>query len=130
LGAESDVDGRVQGADVRWITPLPLWTGILAGPIAWAVDLTSTYALVHWTCSSHRETALHAVPAAALAVVAGGAVLSVLALQQTRGAAPSDGGDPRQRARFMAVLGLTSCALFALTIVAGAIPQWVLDACR
>ena len=43
---------------------------------------------------------------------------------------PTDGGDPRQRARFMAILGLTSCALFALAIVAGAIPRWVLDACQ
>ena len=25
--------------DERWLSPLPLWTGILAGPIAWAIDL-------------------------------------------------------------------------------------------
>ena len=25
---------------VRWLSPLPLWTGILAGPLAWALDLT------------------------------------------------------------------------------------------
>ena len=43
---------------------------------------------------------------------------------------PTDGGRPRQRARFMAVLGLASCALFALQILAGAIPHWVLDACQ
>lgn len=30
----------------------------------------------------------------------------------------------------MAILGLTTSALFALTIVAGAIPSWVLDACQ
>ena len=48
----------------------------------------------------------------------------------TAGDVPTDGGHPRQRARFMAILGLTSCALFALTILAGAIPQWVLDACQ
>jgi hypothetical protein len=42
----------------------------------------------------------------------------------------TDGGDPRQRARFMAVLGLTSAALFAVTIVAGAIPRWMLNACQ
>jgi hypothetical protein len=30
----------------------------------------------------------------------------------------------------MAILGLSSAALFALQILAGAIPQWVIDACQ
>ena len=115
---------------MKWLSPLPLWTGILAGPIAWALDLTISYALVKWTCSSHRAAVLHAIGPAALAMVSGGAVLSFVALQRSTGATPADGEDSRQRARFMAILGLASCALFALTIIAGAIPWWVLDACR
>jgi hypothetical protein len=117
-------------ADLKWLSPLALWTGILAGPVAWAMDLTTSYALVKWTCSSQRATALQAIALAALAMVAGGAVLAFGALQRTTGATLADGDDSRQRARFMAILGLASCALFALTIVAGAIPWWVLDACR
>lgn len=62
--------------DVRWITPLPLWTGILAGPLAWAIDLSISYAIVEWTCASQRETLLHAIPPAALAIVAMGAAVS------------------------------------------------------
>jgi hypothetical protein len=124
LGAEADVN------DVRWLAPLPLWTGILTGPVAWALDLSISYALVKWSCATRHETLLHAMTPAALAIVAGGALVSFAALQRTTGDTPTDGGDPRQRARFMAILGLTSCALFALTIVAGAIPRWVLDACQ
>jgi hypothetical protein len=30
----------------------------------------------------------------------------------------------------MAVLGLAMCALFALVVIAAAIPRWVLDACH
>ena len=43
LGAETAVSGdqRLRRDDVRWLSPLPLWTGILAGPVAWALDLTS-----------------------------------------------------------------------------------------
>jgi hypothetical protein len=135
LGAEADVNRRPEGlhdtrGDVRWLSPLPLWTGILAGPIAWALDLTISYAIVTWTCSSRRETVLHAITPAALLIVAGGALVLFASLRQTAGATPTDGGDPRQRARFMAILGLTSNALFALTIMAGAIPRWVLDACQ
>jgi hypothetical protein len=121
LGAEADVARRP--------SPLPLWAGILAGPVAWASDLCVSYALVKWSCASHRGALLHMITVAALAVVAGGAVVSFLALQRTP-RTPTDGGDPLQRARFMAVLGLTSCALFAMTIVATAIPRWVLDACQ
>jgi hypothetical protein len=55
---------------------------------------------------------------------------SLIALRRTASDEPTDGGDPRQRARFMAILGLTASALFALTIVAGGIPRWVLDACQ
>ena len=36
MGAQTAVSAR----DVRWLTPLPLWAGILAGPMAWAFDLT------------------------------------------------------------------------------------------
>jgi NAD/NADP transhydrogenase alpha subunit len=115
---------------MKWLSPLPLWTGILAGPVAWALDLSISYALVKWTCANQRQTMLQAMTSLALVCVAGGAALSFIALRSTAGDTPTDGGEPRQRARFMAILGLASCALFALAIVAGAIPRWVLDACQ
>jgi hypothetical protein len=135
LGTQTDViagrdGGEHPSASLRWLSPLPLWAGILAGPVAWALDLSVSYAMVKWVCSSQRDVVLHAITLAALAMVAGGAAVSMLALRHTAGDEPTDGGDPRQRARFMAILGVTSCALFAVTIVAGAIPRWVLDACQ
>jgi hypothetical protein len=126
LGASTDLDA----GDLRWLSPLPLWTGVLAGPVAWALDLTVSYALVKWTCSSQRQEMVQLTTAVALAMTCGGALVSWLALQHTAADAPTDGGQPRQRARFMAILGLGSAALFALAIVAVAIPRWVLDACR
>ena len=126
MGAQADVSA----GDVRWLSPLPLWTGILAGPVAWALDLTASYALVKWICATRHDGVLHAITAAALALVCGGAALSWIALQRTAGDTPTDGGGSRQRARFMAILGLTSSALFALQILANTIPTWVLDACQ
>jgi hypothetical protein len=115
---------------IRWLTPLPLWSGILAGPVAWAVDLTASYALVKWVCASRGYSVLHGITIGALVIVGAGFLLSWLVFQQTRQDAPDDGGHPRQRARFMAILGMTTNALFALQIVAGAIPRWVFDACQ
>ena len=126
MGSESAVDT----GDIRWLRPLPLWTGILAGPLAWAFDLMASYAVVKWVCHTNRYGVLQVITIASLAVVIIGAGVSYAALTRTASDEPTDGGHPRQRARFMAVLGLTSCGLFALQILAGAIPPWALDACR
>jgi hypothetical protein len=126
LGAQTALDT----SDVRWLTPLTLWTGILAGPIAWAFDLMASYAVVKWVCQTQRYAVLPLITIASLVIVIAAATMSWTALIRTAADVPTDGGRPRQRARFMAVLGLASCALFALQIIAGAIPHWVLDACQ
>lgn len=126
MGAPAALDTRA----VRWLTPLPLWAGILAGPIAWAFDLMSSYALVKWVCHTGNHAVLPLMTILSLAIVGAGAALSWAALAHTASDVPTDGGKPRQRARFMAVLGLATSALFALQILAGAIPHWVLDACQ
>ena len=126
LGAQA----AVTAGETRWLTPLPLWTGIIAGPTAWAFDLTASYAVVKWVCRTNNYAILPLITAASLAMVAGAAAIAWTALTRTAGDVPTDGGRPRQRARFMAILGLASCALFALQILAGAIPQWVIDACQ
>ena len=115
--------------DERWLSPLPLWTGILAGPIAWAIDLEVSYALVHWICGTQQVLVLHLVSAMALLITAAGAAISWRALQQATHAATTDRGE-RARASFMALLGLASAVLFSLAIVAGAIPSWILAACQ
>ena len=117
-------------AGVRWLTPLPLWTGILAGPVVWATDLTVSYAFVRWSCTTRAFGVLHAITAFSIALVVAGGWISWLAYQQTRDDVPGDGGRPRQRARFMAVLGLASAGFFLLAILANEMPRWVLYACR
>ncbi len=106
-----------------------LWAGLLAGPFAWAADLTASYAIVKWVCGGHHTWVLHLITVAALAITAVGAVSSWWAFQQAPAAAEIDGSRPFDRGRFMAVLGLTISAMFALTIIANDIPRAVLDAC-
>lgn len=120
----------MRAGDLRWLAPLPLWTGILAGPIAFAFNLTTTYALVHWTCEADRESVLHVVSLVALLIVIGGTWVSWMALRHSPDTLETDAGTPEARARFMALLGLASSAFFIFAIVANAFPQWVLDACR
>jgi hypothetical protein len=119
----------VSARDVGWLTPLRLWAGIFAGPMAWAFDLTTSYALVKWVCRSQSYTILQLITIMSLIIVIGGAAISWNAWSRTVKDVPTDGGRPRQRARFMAIVGLFTCALFGLQILAGAIPHWMLDAC-
>jgi hypothetical protein len=125
LGAQTDVSA----GDRRWLSPLALWAGILAGPVAWALDLTTSYAAVKPVCRTQSDGILRVITVVCVAIVTTGAAVSWVALRHSAGDVPT-GGQPRERARFMAILGLSSAALFALQILAGAIPQWVIDACQ
>ena len=107
-----------------------LWSAILAGPTAWALDLTISYSIVQWTCGGGPPVVLHLISLFSLAVIAAGAFFAWRELQFSSGAVPLDGSEPDQRGRFMALFGLAMCALFALVVIAGAIPRWVLDACH
>ena len=126
MGAENALDA----GPARGVTPWALWIGLFAGPAAWALDLTVSYALVPRACDTHSPGTLQLLSIASLTIAAGAAATSWWALGRTSNHGPTDGGRPGQRARFMAVLGLASSALFALQIIAGAVPHWVLDACQ
>ena len=126
LGSSADLTA----GDLRWLSPLPLWTGILAGPIMFAFKLTATYALVKWACLTDHQGVLHLISLGSILVVFSAAWLSWVALRQTTGDLDPDAGTPEARARFMALLGLASSAFFSLSIIANAYPGWVLDACH
>ena len=106
-----------------------LWTGMLLPPIAWAMDLVVRYALVKWTCGTRSTAPLQLITFGTLTLICIAALAAWRALRATPRSAPTDGGHPVERARFMAMLGLVTAALFGLATIGGAIPQWVLDAC-
>jgi hypothetical protein len=106
------------------------WTGVLAGPTAFGIYHTVSYAIVKWTCGNGHMVVLHLLTVAALAATAGGAYASWSVLQETAENAVEDGGRPRDRARFMAMFGLVMCALFATTMVGTEVPRWILRVCQ
>jgi hypothetical protein len=126
LGAATDVSRRrpasAAGAAVQWI-------GVLTGPLALAADQLTSYALVKWTCGHQHTWVLHAISLAALLVIAGGALAAWTALSESPPDARLDGGRSIDRGRFMGALGLATSALFAVLVVAMAVPGWMIDAC-
>ena len=125
MGAATDVERR-------WFAHEGIaaqWTGVLAGPLALAADQLASYALVKWTCGHQHVMVLHLISLAALVAVAGGAFAAWRVLSEAPAGATLDGGRAIDRGRFMGLLGIATCALFALLVIAMALPPWMIDAC-
>ena len=110
-----------------------LWTGILAGPIAWFTMLEANYLLTYVACESGHKWFMHAVVLAAIGLVATAGYFSWVY---------GPPGDPEidtppvtrdtseQRARWMALYGVASSIWFIIVILANEIPILVLHACE
>jgi hypothetical protein len=97
--------------DAKRIVATHLWTGILAPPLAWAIDVQVNYALLQYACANHARWLLWVVTVLTLALAAFGA------LEARRGMA----ADPSKRARFMGLAGLFIAASFILAILSTAV---------
>ncbi len=105
-----------------------LYYGILVGPTSWVFDESLSYMLEQHSCSTGHFYVLHIVSALAVVAALSGAVV---AWQQASAAGEGndDGGSIRDRAYFMARLGIAMSIGFALVIIALAVPKWVLSPC-
>jgi hypothetical protein len=109
---------------------LPLFTAILAAPLAWLVFLQAEYMLVPWAChrGAERHSALYVVAGLALLVAAGSALLAwrhwTLSGRGDAAAAP-----PVGRSTFLALTGIGSSVLFFVVILAAALPLLWLTPC-
>ena len=105
--------------DTKRIVGTQLWTGILAPPIAWAMDVQINYALLQYACANHARWILWVVTIVTLALTAFGA------LQAHRGMS----ADPSRRARFMGLGGLFIAASFFLAILSTSVGLIFLAPC-
>jgi hypothetical protein len=102
------------------------WSGLLSGPLAWAISTQLNYSLVEWQC----EHKLPIIPLAALALawlaIAGG-LLSWRAWR--RGGASFKPERQIDTERFVATLGMLMAALFALVVIMQGSASLILDEC-
>ena len=110
--------------------PLTEWAGVLAGPIAFLLNLQVSYMMVPWACAVGAHTALYLVPVGALLLTALGGSCAWRVWQRTGRDWPGNGEGAVPRSRLLAVLGLLTSGLFALIIIAQAIPTVILSACQ
>ena len=97
-----------------------LWTAVLGGPASALAILEVLYLLVPWGCRNTRWP-LHATAAAGLLLIAGAFALSWRSWRRLGGGWETGGEGGEERARFMALLGMSTAAVSATVVVA----QWI-----
>jgi hypothetical protein len=105
------------------------WIGLLAGPIAWAVDEEISYFLAGWSCQTGHRWATHGVSAAALALIIAGTLLSWRDWQRREAAGTVD-NRAAARARFLGLGGFMLCLLFGLVVLADSFAKFMFDPCQ
>lgn len=98
-----------------------LWAGLLAGPVAWVVQLQAVYALSAWATERDRPAALHLVSLLCVAATLGGGLLAWRAWRAVGGWPTGAEAPAVGRTRYLAVLGVMTGGLFVIVIVA----QWL-----
>jgi hypothetical protein len=92
-----------------------LGTGLIMAPLAWFGSLEANFALARLACAGHGKSALLLVSAAALSLAIASGLLA---------------WTQRNFHRRLAVSGAVISALFAIVIVAQAIPNLMLGGCE
>jgi hypothetical protein len=110
----------------------PLWIGVLAGPITWAVLLETNYVLSYVACEQRHKWMLHlATAVAALIVVIAGYFAWRAAPPLGSTEEPTADRDQTRvlRARFMAIGALVLSAWFTLVILSTEVVISILEVC-
>lgn len=110
---------------------LRLWIAVLGPPLAFLVNLQTTYALVPVVCGQRDvpHAALHLVTLLLLALTVAAGVHGWRLLQASGEEWPGEEATPEDRSRLLALLGVLSAAFFGLILLAQWIPTLVLSAC-
>ena len=107
-----------------------LWFGILAGPLAFLLNLQLSYMLVQPVCVTALHLVLHLVPVGALLLTVSGGVSAWWNWRRTGQAESSKAAGVLPCSRFMAGVGLLTSGLFILVIVAQWLPNFILTPCQ
>lgn len=108
-----------------------LWAGVLLAPTAFLLNLELGYLAVPASCAGGGTThLLHLIHGGCMLVAVAGAAIARRSCRRAGGGWPGEAGGVGGRSRFLAGLGLSGSALFALTIAAQWIPTLALHPCQ
>ena len=110
-------------------TPAPLAWSLVAGFLAWGLDLGFSYVLQRPACVSGHPLWIHLVTAICLIIALSGLALGIRELLLLPRDSTEEGRRPHDRAHFQALLAIGFSVSFAVVVLAGAVPRWILSTC-
>lgn len=124
----------------RRVALLPLWFGLLAGPVAWSVHLLVGLILVSAGCGAGYggfslfrlpgwESVLLLFTAALALITAAGGIVAFASWRKTGEGADTNAGGPRGRNGFLAAAGVYTSLIFLAGILLVAIAIATLNNC-
>lgn len=111
-------------------TPPGLWWSLIAGFAAWGFDLGFSYMLERHSCFSGHHYVLHVISVVCFAIALTGFATGLAEFRRIPGTASEEGGTHFDRAHFQALLGMGLSLCFAVVVIAGAVPRWILSPCE
>jgi hypothetical protein len=111
-------------------TPAGLWWSLTAGFAAWGLDLALSYPLERHTCSTDDHSLMHLIGAACFMIALSGFGTGLVEFRRFPGTTSEEGGSKFDRAHFQALLGMALSLCFALVVIAGSVPRWILGPCE
>jgi hypothetical protein len=111
-------------------TPFGLCWSLIAGFAAWGFDLGLSYVLEQHSCSTGHHYMVHVISIVCLAIALTGFATGWLEFRRFPGSTSEEGGSHFDRAHFQALLGMAFSLAFAVVIVAGSVPRWILSPCE
>jgi hypothetical protein len=111
-------------------TPWGLWWSLVAGFVAWGFDLGLSYTLEKHSCSTGHPYVLHGISIACFVVALSGFIAGLVEFRRFPGTTSEEGGSRFDRAHFQALLGMAFSLSFALVVIAGSVPRWILSPCE
>ena len=129
--AEASVDIRSEAAPREHapVSDFALWTSVLVPPLVFLLNLEVSYVMVDWACNTRNDWSLHVVHVVSFALAAGAGFLGLTLLRRVRSDAPEGGGGSDPRSRLLAMLGILSGSLFAVSVFAQWMTVMVLGTC-
>jgi hypothetical protein len=111
-------------------TPFGIWWSLVAGFAAWGLDLGLSYMLEQHSCSTGHFYVLHTISFVCFVGALTGFATGFMEMRRFPHDSKEEGGSSLDRAHFQALIGMIFSLSFAVVIIAGAIPRWILSPCQ
>ena len=108
---------------------LALWVGVLGAPALWGLQLDIGYAMPPGLCHLGSAWPEHLLSLLCIVAALVGAGLSYRQYTAVGGSPDATDGGPLARRRFLGALGTVVGLLFAMVMIAQAIPAFFFDPC-